>query len=102
MAAAHRRKNSTSAVSITYWRESARPLTSLVFVAPILVAYECGVVLLGHHAARNGSDVWLGRILDWAGFGQYCLLPLLTCGLLLAWHHTRHEQWQLKWSVLTG
>ncbi len=86
-----------------YWRESARPLTSLAFVAPMLVAYEVGVLWLDQHAARNGADVWLRTWLaEGLGFGSYFLLPLLTCGLLLAWHHTQNEAWRLRWNVLSG
>jgi hypothetical protein len=100
--AAHRRTRSASPCARTYWRESARPLTSLIFVAPMLVGYEIGVWMLGSRAARNGADIWLRASLDWIGFGQYFLLPLLTCGLLLAWHHTRRETWQLHWPVFSG
>jgi membrane protease YdiL (CAAX protease family) len=69
---------------------------------PMLVGYELGVLALGSRMARNGADVWLRSWLDWLGFGQYFLLPLLTCSLLLAWHHTRREAWRLEWYVLGG
>lgn len=83
-----------------YARESARPLVNLIFVAPLLLIYELGIVLLGPHALRNGADTWLRRLLESLGFGQYFLLPVLTCAILLAWHHTRHESWSLDGSVL--
>ena len=51
---------------------------------------------------RNGADVWLRRLLDQLGFGQYFLLPALTVSLLLAWHHTTHERWRLSREVLLG
>ncbi len=85
-----------------YWYESARPLAGLVFVAPMLIFYELGVLLLDRHAIRNAADVWLRQILDLLGFSQYFLLPILTCGLLLAWHHLKHQPWRLNWSVLYG
>lgn len=85
-----------------YWRESARPLASLLFVIPMLLAYEASVLLLGKQATRNGADVWLRGWLDGIGFGQYFLLPALTCGLLLAWHHMRRDQWKIEWSVCYG
>ena len=83
-----------------YWHESRRPLTSLIFVLPLLVLYEGGVLLLGPAAVRNGADVWLRTLLDRLGFGQYFLLPVLTIGVLLAWHHTRREPWQVRPRVL--
>ena len=85
-----------------YWCESMRPLVSLAFVAPMLVLYELGVVVLGPQAVRNGADVWLRRLLDAFGFGQYFLLPLLTCGILLAWHHTTRHSWRLPSAVFGG
>ena len=86
----------------TYLHESSRPLASLFFVAPLLVAYEGGVVVLGGSAIRNGVDVWLRSGLDQIGFGQYFLLPMLTCGILLAWHHVRKEAWRVEWGVCYG
>lgn len=85
-----------------YWHESARPLAGLVFVAPMLIVYELGVLLLDHQAIRNAADVWLRQILDLLGFSQYFLLPIFTCGLLLAWHHIRQQPWRLNWGVFYG
>lgn len=87
---------------LTYWEEAARPLTSLAFIVPMLVAYEAGLVVLGPQSLRNGADAWLRYFLDWIGFGQYFLLPLLTCGVLLAWHHLSQERWLLRGLVLQG
>ncbi len=85
----------------TYVAESTRPLVSMAFIAPLLLVYELGVILLGPHTLRNGADVWLREFLEFLGFGQYFLLPLLTCGILLAWHHTRDDGWSLRGSVLS-
>lgn len=88
------------AAAAGYWQESLQPLASLAFVAPLLVAYEAGVVYLGPHAIRNGADVWLRRWLDLSGFGQYFLLPVLVCGLLLGWHHASRRPWKIDWRVV--
>ncbi len=85
-----------------YWHESSRPLTSLAFVAPLLLAYEAGVLWLGADAARNGADVWLRRSLDTLGFSQYFLLPAVLCAVLLGWHHVRREPWRVEGQVLVG
>jgi membrane protease YdiL (CAAX protease family) len=66
----------------------------------MLVVYEGGVLLLGPDALRNGADVWLRRLLDMAGFGQYFLLPILTCAILLAWHHTSRQRWRVRSTVI--
>ncbi len=85
-----------------YWTESRRPLTSLAFVAPFLVIYEAGVLVLGAHAVRNGVDVWLRRSLAGLDFGQYFLLPVLTVCILLAWQYASREPWRLRRAVLGG
>jgi membrane protease YdiL (CAAX protease family) len=77
-------------------------LASLAFAAPLLLAYEIGVLLLGPQAIRNAADVWMRRILDLLGLTQYFVLPLATCGLLLAWHHLVRQPWRFRWSVLYG
>lgn len=87
---------------VNYWFESQRPLASLVFIAPLLAAYEVGVLLLGSGAIRNGADVWLRQLLELAGFGQYFLLPVLCVCILLGWHHTTRQPWEVSPSVLRG
>ena len=86
----------------TYWSISRTPLTSLVFSLPLVLAYEGGVLLLGHGTPRNGADVWLRQLLDLLGFGAYFLLPLLTVVGLLAWHHVAHDRWNFSAGVLLG
>lgn len=84
----------------TYWELSRRPLMSLVFVLPIMLAYELGVLTLGPGSLRNAADVWLREFLRWVGFGHYFLLPLLVCGVLLGWHHVRHDPWKIQLRVV--
>ncbi len=83
-----------------YWRESSLPLTSLLFVIPILLVYEVGIVAMGPSAMRNGAEIWLRQLLDWSGLGQYLLLPSLTCCLLLGWHYTTRQPWKLSRGTL--
>ncbi|MBN1909670.1 MAG: CPBP family intramembrane metalloprotease [Pirellulales bacterium] len=85
-----------------YWRLSRGPLASLLFIAPLLLVYEVGVVWLGSNMDRNGVDVWLRTILDWTGFGHYLLLPMLTVCILLAWHYTTRQPWRVPRGVLAA
>ena len=82
-----------------YWVESRRPLASLVFIAPLLIVYELGVVLLG---AQNGADAFMRRLLDLLGFGQHFVLPILTVCILLGWHYLSRQPWQLSGGILSG
>lgn len=92
----------TPMVNSDYWRESRQPLASLLFISPLLIIYEIGILILGTDAARNGVDVWLRTFLDWVGLGQYFLLPLLTVGILLGWQHTTRQPWRVSSTVLCG
>lgn len=85
-----------------YWSQSRRPLTSLVFIVPLLVIYEAGVLLLGPQAVRNGADVWLRGLLEALDFGQYFLLPVLAMAILLGWHYTTGQPWRVSRPVLSG
>jgi len=98
-------RDHTAAVELRsdgYWEQSRRPLTSLVFVAPLLLIYELGILLLGPAAFRNGADVWLRQLLTLAGFGEYFLLPVLTVLILLGWHYTTRRPWRCSGRVLWG
>jgi membrane protease YdiL (CAAX protease family) len=92
----------TAAMIGSYFYESRRPLVSLVFVTPLLAIYELGVLWLGPNAMRNGAEVWLRTLLDGIGLGQYFLLPALTVGLLLAWHHASRQPWRVPSWVFGG
>ena len=88
-----------------YWDESRQPLTSLVFIAPLLVIYEAAVLLLGTDAVRNGAEVWLRQFLDLLDrylldLGQYFLLPVLTVCTLLGWHYTTRRPWRVRPGLL--
>ena len=72
-----------------------------MFYLPWLVLYELGLVLSGD-PYRNLADVWLRNVLQWAGFSQYFLLPLLSCAVLLSWHHVSKKQWRIHWHCLPG
>lgn len=85
-----------------YWEQSTEPLSCFCFVAPLLLLYELGILWLGPAGMRNGADVWLRGVLADLGLVQTCVLPALTCGLLLAWHHLSRRTWQLRGEVLSG
>ena len=68
-----------------YWSASRRPLCALVFLLPLLAAYEFGVLFLdldsGIREVRNGADSWMRGWLLAAGLEHVWLLPaLMICG----------------------
>jgi membrane protease YdiL (CAAX protease family) len=81
-----------------YWVESRRPLAGLVFIAPLLVAYEVGVLWLG--VVPNGADDLMRRLLDLFGFSQHLLLPGLVVAILLGWQYLSRQPWRLSPGIL--
>jgi membrane protease YdiL (CAAX protease family) len=81
-----------------YWTQSRRPFVSLIFIAPLMVIYEAGVVFW---SVQNGADFWMRQLLDLMGFSQHLLLPMLTICILLAWHYLTHEPWRFSPGVLS-
>ena len=97
--ARHQRKRA-GAQTRPYQFESRRPLVCLAFVFPFLVLYEVGTILFGSETTRSGIDLWFHQALQQFGAGQLVVLPLLTVGILLAWHHRIHDHWSLRPTVL--
>ena len=85
-----------------YQNETKRPLVCLAFVFPLIVAYELGTLMLGRQAFRSGVDQWLAQLLNNIGFGQLVLLPVVTAGIMIIWHHRVDDHWRIRWPVLTG
>ena len=64
--------------------------------------YEAGLICLGPNARRNGAEDWLRQTLDLLGLKAYFLLPFLTVGILLGWHHVLRQPWHVRRTVLVG
>jgi len=69
-----------------YLSATRHPWPSLVFLLPLLLAYEAGVLLLGGpqpDALRNGADAWMRWGLDSFGLHQLYWAPGLIIGIFL-------------------
>jgi membrane protease YdiL (CAAX protease family) len=100
MAAASPQSSPVSRSARDYWRQSRRPLASLLFVLPLLAIYEGGVIWLGPDAVRNGADVWLTQLMAPLGLAGMMLVPLTAVFILLAWHHVSGQGWHISALVL--
>jgi membrane protease YdiL (CAAX protease family) len=90
---------------IVYWRETQRPFCNLVFLLPLLLAYESGVWMVGSphgDSIRNGADAWMRLWLNQTGLGLVWLLPVLVLGILLTWHVSTRQPWKMTWDTLGG
>lgn len=88
-----------------YWATTRKPLPSLILIAPIVLAYEFGVVWLGgldSHALRTGADAWLRRTLAAGGLTDHWLLPLSLFLILLGWQATQPKGWKFSPMVVAG
>jgi membrane protease YdiL (CAAX protease family) len=88
-----------------YWAETRRPLACLVFLAPLLILYEIGVLWIGGADAgslRNGADSWMRGWLDQAGLEFSFLLPALVITGLLLWHLFGKHPWELRSETFVG
>lgn len=88
-----------------YWHQSRLPWPSLVFLTPLLIAYELGVLWVGGpHAEeiRSGADVWLRGGLDAIGLGVSWLPPLLVVAGLLIWQWVERHPWRVSAETLAG
>jgi membrane protease YdiL (CAAX protease family) len=91
--------------SADYWHRTRCPLTCLVFLTPLLAAYEAGVLWIGGKdadAIRNGADYWMRNALESLGLNSPWLLPGMIVAGLLVWHIARQEKWGVSGSVLGG
>lgn len=77
-----------------YVQATRHPLPCLLFLLPLLAAYEAGVIWLGGDQAdlvRNGADAWLRWLLEAFGLQQLYWAPLLLVAGLLAWAWARRD-----------
>ncbi len=88
-----------------YWFETRRPFCNLVFLLPLLLAYELGVWWIGGadaNSVRNGADAWMRLGLQRIGVDLLWLLPAVLVGALLAWQWLSRQPWRMSWDTLGG
>ncbi len=77
-----------------YVQGTRHPWSALVFVLPLLVAYEAGLVFLSQGQTdwpRHGADSWLRWALANVGMAGLFWLPIVLLVLLLVWSFCRRE-----------
>ncbi len=89
----------------SYWSSTRRPLPSLVFVIPLMLAYEIGVVWhtgASPAALRTGADAWMRSALGTLGLTDQWFPPLLLTVVLLIWQVMSPRDWRFAPSILGG
>ena len=87
--------------SNSYWVRSSRPLASLFFLAPLLVAYEMGVMIYAtdyqHGVAQHiYARTLMVEFFAWFGIHVPFLTALILVVLLLSWHFVRRNPWDFE------
>jgi hypothetical protein len=88
-----------------YWFETRKPFSNLVFLLPLLLAYELGVLLIGgsdSDAFRNGADAWMRQFLLHLGIDLLWVLPASLVVALLVWQWVSRQPWRTSWDTLGG
>ena len=89
----------------SYWQQARQPFTCLLFLAPLLIAYELGVLWMGGPHSdlfRNGADGWMRSWLYSAGIHQSFVLPIVVLALLLIWNLYGTRKWMVAPETIAG
>src|SRR5579883_2428190 len=91
---------------VSYLRSTRHPWPCFLFVLPLVLAYESGVLMLGGphpENLRNGADNWLRVGLMRLGISWVWLPPVVLLSLMAVWTwKRRHERPNEIFAVLSG
>jgi len=85
-----------------YWRRSRRPLVGLVFILPLVLAYESSAWLVSGELPRNGAESWMRGALAMVGLRHWLILPLLAVLILAVGHRVSRRPWRFSGALLAG
>jgi len=91
----------------SYLKTTQHPWPCLLFLLPLLLAYELGVYYLGGaeaRALRNGADAWLRWVLDTYGVKLFLAAPgiiVIVFGIwsMRRWYDRPESSWQLVFAM---
>jgi membrane protease YdiL (CAAX protease family) len=93
----------TTPAPASYWAATKTPIHSLLFLLPMVVFYEVGIVWVNQHhveQVRNGADVMLRRLVALVGRPGVAASALILVAVLLIWQAASKRSWRVRWSVL--
>jgi membrane protease YdiL (CAAX protease family) len=99
-------KSSARPVPTGYAALSTRPLHTLAFLLPLLIAFEVGSVLYLTDPSGDTKQILaqrlLGQFFELFGVGALYLPGIALAVVLLLWHILERDPWRLKPAVLFG
>lgn len=82
----------------SYWERTRQPLQGLLFLLPLLLAYELGTLWYTSHSGVVLPELRAQKMLQlffsFFGVGGYFLPGLIVVAVLLAWHVVRRDPWR--------
>ncbi len=85
------------AAADSYFYRSSLPLASLLFLLPLIVAYEIGIQY--HDATLSAPELLRGFFHLFGATGKH-LPALAVLSILLAWHIMRKDRWSFSPAML--
>jgi hypothetical protein len=106
MAEKEKRKKKAPPAEASYWQTTRQPLYSLVFVLPMLLFYEVGIVLVNvpivatrGYPVRNYSDEFLrdvmSELFSRIGLGGIVVSGMLVVAVFLVWQIASRRPWKV-------
>lgn len=81
-------------ISKDYFQATRHPWPILIVLLPLLIAYECGVLIIGGAKAetlRNGADAWMRWALQSFGLSHLVVAPLMIAIVFAVWSYLRRS-----------
>jgi membrane protease YdiL (CAAX protease family) len=91
---------------VGYFQRAEMPLTSLVFLLPLIVLYELGTHYISTSSHQGEQRIiafnLLQQFFGWFGATGKYLPAMAVAGILLSWHIARGDAWKIRVGTLGG
>ncbi len=91
--------------NLEYWECAKQPFVCLIFLTPLLLFYEVGILFYGNGSEsviRNGADHWIRTYLEQISQGSSVYLPAFIVTGLVIWQVAGKFSWKITPDTLLG
>ena len=91
---------------VGYFQRAEAPLTSLLFLLPLIILYELGTRYISYSTHQGEQRIIAFNLLQeffslFGATGRY-LPALAVVMILVAWHIARQDAWEIRWGTIAG
>ncbi len=79
-----------------YFADGARTAPAVLIAGVLMLACELVYLFGPRTMTRCGLEKWFDWLISHVHLNQILVLPVLTLGVLLAWHYRRGDSWRVK------